>query len=71
MWRCVGAATNIPVLILLMSWAIFIYAVPFEEDPRNSKIWFVDHNYHENMFAMFKKVNGTYSLLFIYYFQRL
>lgn len=34
------------------------YAVPFEEDPRNPKIWFVDHNYHENMFAMFKKVNA-------------
>jgi 26S proteasome regulatory subunit N8 len=34
------------------------YAVPFEEDPRNPKIWFVDHNYHENMFAMFKKVHA-------------
>jgi len=34
------------------------YAVPFEEDPRNPNIWFVDHNYHENMFAMFKKVNA-------------
>eukprot|EP01092_Planopodium_desertum_P012997 TRINITY_DN6173_c0_g1_i1.p1 TRINITY_DN6173_c0_g1~~TRINITY_DN6173_c0_g1_i1.p1 ORF type:complete len:324 (+),score=37.40 TRINITY_DN6173_c0_g1_i1:20-991(+) len=34
------------------------YAVPFEEDPRNPDIWFVDHNYHENMFAMFKKVNA-------------
>jgi len=34
------------------------YAVPFEEDPRNPKIWFVDHNYHENMFAMFKKVTA-------------
>jgi len=34
------------------------YAVPFEEDPKNSKIWFVDHNYHENMYAMFKKVNA-------------
>jgi 26S proteasome regulatory subunit N8 len=34
-----------------------IYAIPFEEDPKNSKIWFVDHAYHETMFAMFKKVN--------------
>lgn len=34
------------------------YAVPFEEDPRKPEIWFVDHNYHENMFAMFKKVNA-------------
>mmetsp|Transcript_31958 Transcript_31958/g.77860 ORF Transcript_31958/g.77860 Transcript_31958/m.77860 type:complete len:325 (-) Transcript_31958:128-1102(-) len=34
------------------------YAVPFEEDKKNSKIWFLDHNYHENMFSMFKKVNA-------------
>ncbi|CEM15767.1 unnamed protein product [Vitrella brassicaformis CCMP3155] len=34
------------------------YAVPFEEDPRDPSVWFVDHNYHENMFLMFKKVNA-------------
>jgi len=34
------------------------YAVPFEEDPRKPEIWFVDHNYHENMYSMFKKVNA-------------
>ncbi len=34
------------------------YAVPFEEDKKNPHIWFVDHNYHENMFGMFKKVNA-------------
>eukprot|EP01087_Luapelamoeba_hula_P016598 TRINITY_DN511_c0_g1_i1.p1 TRINITY_DN511_c0_g1~~TRINITY_DN511_c0_g1_i1.p1 ORF type:complete len:344 (-),score=103.06 TRINITY_DN511_c0_g1_i1:73-1104(-) len=35
------------------------YAVPFEEDTRGAKpIWFVDHNYHENMYGMFKKVNA-------------
>eukprot|EP00931_Biecheleriopsis_adriatica_P076768 TRINITY_DN50443_c0_g1_i1.p1 TRINITY_DN50443_c0_g1~~TRINITY_DN50443_c0_g1_i1.p1 ORF type:complete len:353 (+),score=102.48 TRINITY_DN50443_c0_g1_i1:83-1141(+) len=33
------------------------FAVPFEEDPRDPQVWFLDHNYHENMFAMFKKVN--------------
>jgi 26S proteasome regulatory subunit N8 len=32
--------------------------VPFEEDSRNNKIWFVDHNFHEKMFSMFRKVNG-------------
>lgn len=32
--------------------------VPFEEDEKNSKIWFLDHNYHESMWAMFKKVNA-------------
>lgn len=35
------------------------YAVPFEEDKKNPNIWFLDHNYHENMFAMFKKVNAS------------
>eukprot|EP00455_Lapot_gusevi_P000527 TRINITY_DN1023_c0_g1_i1.p1 TRINITY_DN1023_c0_g1~~TRINITY_DN1023_c0_g1_i1.p1 ORF type:complete len:371 (-),score=144.56 TRINITY_DN1023_c0_g1_i1:200-1246(-) len=34
------------------------YAVPFEEDPRDPNVWFFDHMYHENMFAMFKKVNA-------------
>eukprot|EP00928_Gymnodinium_smaydae_P056724 TRINITY_DN4004_c0_g2_i1.p1 TRINITY_DN4004_c0_g2~~TRINITY_DN4004_c0_g2_i1.p1 ORF type:complete len:392 (-),score=133.85 TRINITY_DN4004_c0_g2_i1:62-1156(-) len=34
------------------------FAVPFEEDQRDPQVWFLDHNYHENMFAMFKKVNA-------------
>mmetsp|Transcript_15007 Transcript_15007/g.22843 ORF Transcript_15007/g.22843 Transcript_15007/m.22843 type:complete len:361 (-) Transcript_15007:171-1253(-) len=33
------------------------FAVPFEEDPRDPQVWFLDHNFHEQMFAMFKKVN--------------
>lgn len=33
------------------------YAVPFDEEEK-SGIWFLDHNYHENMFHMFKKVNA-------------
>ncbi|MDP2435547.1 MAG: hypothetical protein Q8P67_07375, partial [archaeon] len=35
------------------------YALPFDEDKRNPNIWFLDHNYHEAMFAMFKKVAAT------------
>merc|ERR1719198_1851683 len=34
------------------------FAVPFEEDPRDPQVWFLDHNFHENMHAMFKKVNA-------------
>jgi len=34
------------------------YAVPFEEDDKNSKIWFLDHNYHETMHQMYKKVSA-------------
>lgn len=34
-------------------------AVPFEEDDRDTKIWFLDHSYLEQMYRMFKKVNGV------------
>ncbi|RWW35505.1 hypothetical protein BHE74_00059556, partial [Ensete ventricosum] len=34
-------------------------AVPFEEDEKDPSIWFLDHNYHESMFSMFKRINGT------------
>ncbi len=33
--------------------------VPYEEDDRDPTIWFLDHSYLENMFRMFKKVNGA------------
>lgn len=36
------------------------FAVPFEEDENNSKTWFLDHNYIESMWEMFKKVNGKH-----------
>ena len=32
------------------------YALPFEEDPKEEHIWFLDHIYHEQMYSMFKKV---------------
>ncbi|KAL0491936.1 26S proteasome subunit Rpn8 [Acrasis kona] len=34
------------------------FAVPFEEDPKDPSIWFLDHNYLDGMFAMFRKVNA-------------
>jgi 26S proteasome regulatory subunit N8 len=33
-------------------------AVPFEEDDKDPRTWFLDHNYIESMNDMFKKVNG-------------
>jgi 26S proteasome regulatory subunit N8 len=36
------------------------FGVPFEEDDKDAKTWFLDHNYVEGMFEMFKKVNGAY-----------
>jgi 26S proteasome regulatory subunit N8 len=34
------------------------FAIPFEEDEANPHIWYLDHNFLENMLAMFKKVNA-------------
>mmetsp|Transcript_29058 Transcript_29058/g.81311 ORF Transcript_29058/g.81311 Transcript_29058/m.81311 type:complete len:318 (+) Transcript_29058:98-1051(+) len=34
------------------------FAVPFDEDVRNPKIWFLDHNFLENMFRMLRKVSA-------------
>lgn len=34
------------------------FAVPFEEDPQDPKVWFLDHNYLETMFGMFKRINA-------------
>lgn len=38
-----------------------VLSVPFEEDDKDASIWFLDHNYHETMFEMFKRINGTLS----------
>jgi len=38
--------------------------VPFEEDDKDASIWFLDHNYHETMFEMFKRINGNSSCHF-------
>lgn len=34
------------------------FAVPFEEETRDASVWFLDHNYHEQLAAMHKKVNA-------------
>lgn len=39
------------------------YAIPFDEDPREQGVWFIDHNYHETMFSMFRKINVKEKLL--------
>lgn len=33
------------------------YALPFEEDQKDKKVWFVDHVYNEAMFEMVQKIN--------------
>ncbi|KAH7907963.1 maintenance of mitochondrial structure and function-domain-containing protein [Hygrophoropsis aurantiaca] len=34
------------------------FGIPFEEDEKESRTWFLDHNYIEGMFDMFRKVNA-------------
>lgn len=31
--------------------------MPFDEDEKDPSVWFLDHDYMENMCAMFRKVN--------------
>mmetsp|Transcript_3652 Transcript_3652/g.3776 ORF Transcript_3652/g.3776 Transcript_3652/m.3776 type:complete len:337 (+) Transcript_3652:188-1198(+) len=42
------------------------FAVPFEEDLRNPLVWFLDHNFLENMSWMFKKVNTREEIVGFY-----
>merc|ERR1711923_690675 len=51
--------------VLLGSWSSKTYldisnsfAVPFDEDEKDPSVWFLDHQYLEQMYAMFKKVNA-------------
>lgn len=34
------------------------YALPFEENEHDPSVWYVDHNYHENMRELYKKINA-------------
>ncbi|KAH7924755.1 Mov34-domain-containing protein [Leucogyrophana mollusca] len=34
------------------------FGIPFEEDEKDPRTWFLDHNYIEGMFDMFRKVNA-------------
>lgn len=42
------------------------FAVPFEEDAKNPSIFFLDHNYLETMFRMFKKVSARETIVGFY-----
>mmetsp|Transcript_9646 Transcript_9646/g.10986 ORF Transcript_9646/g.10986 Transcript_9646/m.10986 type:complete len:295 (+) Transcript_9646:272-1156(+) len=42
------------------------FAVPFEEDPKDNSIWYLDHNFLENMYGMFKKVSAKEKIVGFY-----
>eukprot|EP00050_Salpingoeca_kvevrii_P010095 m.6509 g.6509 ORF g.6509 m.6509 type:complete len:333 (-) comp2628_c0_seq1:295-1293(-) len=63
--RACANTSNRAVGILLGSWkkgnildVANSFAVPFEEDAKNKGVWFLDHDYLERLFAMFRKVNA-------------
>ncbi|KAH3661553.1 hypothetical protein OGAPHI_006401 [Ogataea philodendri] len=39
------------------------FAIPFEEDVNSPDIWFLDHNFIENMLDMFKKISAKEKLI--------
>lgn len=45
--------------LFLCSVKIFVL-VPFDEEEKEKDVWFLDHEYLENMYTMFRKVNGKY-----------
>ena len=42
------------------------FAVPFEEDLKTPRIWYLDHNYLETMYRMYKKVNARENIVGFY-----
>ena len=74
-WRASGvvdvATSYAGITVELVRMNVFFYiqtpvvpVVPFDEDEREPSVWFLDHNYLENMSAMFRKVNGTQGVAF-------
>jgi 26S proteasome regulatory subunit N8 len=41
------------------------FGIPFEEDEKDRKTWFLDHNYIDGMYDMFRKVNGGFDVFFL------
>jgi hypothetical protein len=47
-----------PILAENNSSSLLFSLVPFDEEDKDKDVWFFDHEYLENMYAMFRKVNG-------------
>ena len=39
------------------------FAVPFEEDDKDPSVWFLDHDFVESMYDMYKKINAKEKLI--------
>lgn len=44
--------------MIKQSFFYVLCTVPFDEDEKDKSVWFLDHDYLESMYGMFKKVNA-------------
>lgn len=49
---------TVPVHQPTKRYLTYYFLVPFDEDDKDKSVWFLDHDYLENMYGMFKKVNA-------------
>lgn len=59
-WAC-GECVQLLCKYTIHGVWFFLYTVcivPFEENDSDPSVWFLDHNYHENMAELFKKVSA-------------
>jgi 26S proteasome regulatory subunit N8 len=55
-------ACKISIKFILFFLLILSFSVPFDEEEKEKEVWFLDHEYLENMHTMFRKVNGKRKL---------
>ncbi|KHJ44617.1 Mov34/MPN/PAD-1 family protein [Trichuris suis] len=60
--NCFGRKGNLKEHILHLCPAL-VHLVPFEEEDTSNGVWFIDLDYLENMYAMFRKVNARESIV--------
>lgn len=46
------------IVIYLFFTSLCFFLVFFDEDDKDKIVWFLDYDYLESMYSMFKKVNG-------------
>ena len=49
---------HVRIFNYLIDMYVCSFVVPFDEEDKEKDVWFLDHEYLESMFSMFRKVNG-------------
>lgn len=45
-------------MVIIVHCLACLLSVPFDEDDKDKSVWFLDHDYLDSMYGMFKKVNA-------------